>query len=332
MENSQNINDKKEKIEELSSVAGGSMELSPSHGDETQLRELIKKSIKLYSKQKNKPKKANLQEEKLRKVIQLLIKEAKQSSFPRPQTTLEGILSKFFNSSGIYQTVRDQFYDLQTDREEKTGFIKTFLERSNEAMMAPSADAVEGSDELKEEEAEEPETSSREKDILDKWGAFVPSEVDDDLKKIKVKLDKSKSQDKKSKKPEDEQIESFEKRGANSAREVFEQRVQDELKKIMLKLIGEEKEQARILIMQNFTAWFDMWTDDSEEMDKFLINCLNQANVPIPPQFKEPEPELDSEETDLVPDDDSGEEIVDGDEDTGKSEEDLFELLDSDLS
>lgn len=332
---SNKIAETEQKIEEMSAAAGGAMSFSPQKQEEDKLREVIRKSIKIYSRKKSNLSENELQEQKLRNIISNLIKEAKQSSFPRPQSTLEGILSKFFNSSGIYESVRDQFYDLQTDREEKTGFIKTFLERSNETMMIPNADELEQDENLQEEESEEEseeeeEPVSREKDILDKWGAFVPSEVEDDLK-LKLKPKNTKSQEKKTKKDDgsSEQIESFEKRGSNSAVEIFEQRIKDELKKIMLKLIGPEKEEARILIMQNFTAWFDMWTEDSDEMDKFLIQCLEQNNIPIPDQFSQPEPDTteppveDDISSDVEPETDN---VVDNLE-----EEDLFGLLEADL-
>jgi len=319
-----------QKIEEMSAAAGGAMSFSPQKQEEDKLREVIRKSIKIYSRKKSNLSENELQEQKLRNIISNLIKEAKQSSFPRPQSTLEGILSKFFNSSGIYESVRDQFYDLQTDREEKTGFIKTFLERSNEIMMIPNADELEQDANLQEEENEEEEEPvSREKDILDKWGAFVPSEVEDDLK-LKLKPKNTKSQEKKTKKDDigSEQIESFEKRGSNSAVEIFEQRIKDELKKIMLKLIGPEKEEARVLIMQNFTAWFDMWTEDSDEMDKFLIQCLEQNNVPVPEQFSQPEPDT----TESPVEDDISSVIEPDDTDVEDNlEEDLFGLLESDL-
>jgi hypothetical protein len=336
---SKKITDVKQNLEEMSAAGAGAIAFSPKVEGEERLREVIRKSIKIYSKKKNKLSQEQIKEQKLRNVIRNLITEAKQSSFPRPTSTMEGILSKFFNSSGIYESVRDQFYELQTDREEKVGFIKTFLERSSEVMMSPDGGDNKEAEELQEvgeEATDEAEPVSREKNILDKWGAFVPSDIEKDLK-INVKPKKDKSQDPKTKKdsPEEEQIESFEKRGADSAIEIFEQRIKNELRKIMLKLLGDEKEGARVLVLQNFAAWFDMWTEDSDEMDKFLIQCLRDNNVPIPEQFKVPEdmPEepVDSDLADLTTDDSGG---IDTDlpaEEETNLEEDLFSLLEQDL-
>lgn len=319
-------NNSEKNLEEVSAASGGAMSFSASKQEEV-LRDTIRRSIRLYSKTKKNKKQENLQEDKIREIIRVLINEAKQSSFPKPESTLQGILSKFFNSTGMYETIRDSFYELQTNEEEKIGFIRTFLERANE-ILSMQLSAEEPEEELKEED-EEPEQKSREEEILDKWGAFTPSGVDKDLKKLKVK---SKSEEKKedTKDPEDMQVDSFEARGANSARAIFEQRLQDELRKIMLNLIGDEKEQGRVSIMQNFAAWFDMWTEDSDEMTGFLSQELEKNNVPLPPGWEnmssdstegdvatEPELAADSEEEDITEPD---------------LEEDLFELLDTDLA
>ena len=323
-----------DQIDEMSSMAGGAVEGGAAFNrNEDKLREMIRKSIKLYSKKKNKPKKENVQEQKLRNIIKKIIIEAKESSLAQPTSTLEGILRSFFNSSGIYETVRDEFYQLATHRDEKIGFIRTFLERSNEALQVPSADAEneqdgEPEEDLQEEEAEE---DSREDKILKKWDAFVPAEIEKE--KVVIKKKKEAEKKEKDKKPEEPEIEDYTARGSSAAREVMEQRVQSELEKILSKLIGEEKERARVSILQNFAAWFDMWTEDSDEMTQFLASTLEANNVPVPEQLQEPEAAPsdlgEPEEQDMVPDNDDGEEIVAGDVDD--AEPDLMELLDGDL-
>lgn len=309
----------KKNLEEISSGGGGGvMSVSPSTG-EARLRNAIKRSIRLYSSTKKNKNQDNLQEEKIRQVVRSLIKEAKQSSFPKPESTLQGILSKFFNSSGMYETIRDSFYDLQTNEEEKIGFIKHFLERANEVLSMQIADNQPENEELEEaEEAEE--QKSREEEILNKWGAFTPNEVGKELEKLKIKKKKNKKDDKQE--SEDLQVDSFATRGANSARAIFEQRLQDELRKIMLNLIGDEKEQGRISIMQNFAAWFDMWTDDSGQMDEVLKQELEKANVPLPPNWVTSDPGTAA--------DPAAEETSGPDFDT-EEEEELLELLNSDL-
>jgi len=325
-----NKNNSQKNLEEVSAASGGAMAFSPSV-QEKALRDTIRKTIRLYSKTKNNKKQENLQENKIREIIRVLIKEAKQSSFPKPESTLQGILSKFFNSTGMYETIRDSFYELQTNEEEKIGFIGTFLERANE-VLSMQLSTEEPEEELKEDEEEEIEQKSREEEILDKWGAFTPTGVDKDLQKLKVKKkNKEKNEDAKDNKdPEDVQVDSFAARGANSARAIFEQRLQDELRKIMLNLIGDEKEQGRVSIMQNFAAWFDMWTEDSDEMTSFLSQELEKNNVPLPPgweNMKSEPADAGSTEPDLPTDSEEEEDITEPDADL-----DLLELLNTDLA
>lgn len=317
-----------ELVKETSAVGAGVMHFSPAKQDEEKLREVIRKSIKIYSKHKKKLSQESLQEQKLRNVVKSLISEMKQNSFPTPTSTLEGYLSEFFNNSGLYQSIRSKFYQLQTDREEKVGFIRTFLERSNE-VMSMSNSSEEQANELNEEDKETEERKSREEEILSKWNAFTPSEVSKSIK-LKQKEEKDSKKEQESEQVNNEPAATYEQRGSDAAREIFEQRVEDELKKIMLKFIGEEKEQGKISIMQNFAAWFDMWTDDAEQIDQFLGEELRKYNIPVPPQMDQQASVEEPVTTDgdisvdepEVPEDSETEEPL---------EEDLFDLLEMDL-
>lgn len=315
--------------------------------NEQKLREVIRESIKVYSLKKNKLSLKALEEKKVRKAIRNLLSEVEKNDFVEPVSTLANDLDSFFNDSGIYETIRKTFYGLgghpddpNSRLDEKLGFIEAFLEKTNEVCLMSSDNQKQNKIELEEQEDEQQdeEEESPELNILNNWGARVPSVVSKEQEKLKKDKEKEKEISKSEETQEINKEKTYKDRGYERGSTIFEQRVKNEIKKLMSDRIGGEREEARTSIMQNYAAWFDMWTRNSEEnITDFLIQQLNRWQVEVPEQVSSKTVGVDQTDvtTEPVVDqelDASQAESAPADEDESIQEDfSLFELLDQDL-
>lgn len=292
-------NNTEEKLEEMSAVGAGSIAMSPSSSKEEALRQAIRKSIKIYSKNKNKTSQENLKEEKLRSVIRNLIKE--QEETVSQNKTWMNVLSELLNY--MIPLMRDKYTQLQTNIDEREGFKQTV-----DTYFQQQFRQIDNTEEVEQEKLEE-EEAEREANMsnVDKIKLRVKSsnpdfiDIDDGSNKGAPKQKK--------KEPESKNAQSYQESGAQFAEEFIKSigdRVRDDYaRKIPA---NTDRDDFKNTFFSNLESWYQIW-DENEPVSQ-------SEDLPV-----------DTGDQEMGSDDIA----VDSDMIDEEFEVDLLEILDSDL-
>jgi hypothetical protein len=287
-------------IEETSAVGAGTMSFAPSN-QEDKLREVIRKSIKIYSRKKGKLSQEELQEQQLRNVIRGLINE--QEETVAQNKTWMNVLSKLLNY--MIPLMREQYVQLQTNMDEREGFKETVKTHfTQQFRQVDNTEEVE-QERLEEEEAEKEANMSDVDKIKLRVKSSNPDfiDIDDGSNKGTPKQKKTE--------PDSKNAQSYQESGAQFAEEfiksIGDRVIEDYSSKIPA---NEDRQSFKNTFFSNIESWYEIWDENKP---------VSQAND-IGSEFDSQEDILDEPEAD------SGEEDV-----LSSLEEDLFNLLEADL-
>lgn len=308
--------DKDDTLEEMSAAGGGAMAFSPvSSEQETEIREMIRKSIKIYSKRNKKLSQESLQEQKLRNVIRSLIleqDEAETSEVTSPNSTWKNVLGDLLNY--LIPLMREKYVQLQTNMTERDGF-KNYVQN----YFTEQFGQIDNADRIAEENrlAEEEKTPK-----IDQIKVKVKSQNPDFLD-VDDKSPREKPEKKTKEEPELKNAQTFEEIGQQFAEE-FVTSIGDRVKNdYSRKLPAQDnsREEFKRVFFANINSWYDIW-DENEP-----VSMADSA----PDEFSPPPEEegsIGGEDSDIV-DSQPSELSRDGEE---TLEEDLFSLLEADLA
>ena len=302
-----NLKDETENnLEETSVSAAISGAPATETDDEDKLREVIRNSIEIYSRKRNKSSQAKLQETQIREIVRFLIKEQDEAEEVESSgnTTWKNVLGELLNY--MIPLMREKYTQLQTNMTERAGFkdyVQTYF--NSQFNQVDNADAIAKQKELEEQESV-PQIDQIKVKVKSKNKDFI--DVDD------------KSQDKKiSKKKEEEPAEkkdaqTYEEIGQNFAEE-FVKSIGDRVKEDYSKKIpgqDDSREEFKRVFFGNIESWYEIW-DENEPVSQADASPA-ELDIPLSSgtedELVEPEAELDT-----------GDEV----------NEDLFELLNTDL-
>lgn len=293
-------------LDETSSMASGAVSFGASNSaGEEEIREMIRKSIKIYSKKRNNLSQEQIQENKLRNIIRKLILEqedAEQDSVS--DGTWKNVLGELLNI--VIPQMREKYVQLQTNMVERQGF-KDYVSNyySNQFEQVDNADQLQ-----REKELEEQEKVPKIDQIKVKVRANNPDFIDIDDKSPRDKPEKKKKEDQESRDAQtDEEI------GQTFAEEfvqsVGERVVKDYRTKVKK---GQDRENFKRVFFANIDSWYDIW-DENEP-----VSMQGQ-----PTDLSEPDQEESGGDLDLdLPPDEAG--LADE-----PLDEDLLGLLEADL-
>jgi hypothetical protein len=305
MKISNKITESKKNLEETSVSSAISMGPVATDTEEDKLREVIRKSIKIYSRKKHSLRQENLQEQKLRNFIRILIKEQAEEQESAGNTTWKNVLGELLNY--IIPLMREKYTQLQTNMTERAGFkdfVKTYFDSQFDQI--DNADAIAKQKELEEQE-NIPKIDQIKLRVKEKNKDFI--DVDD-------KSQNNKSTKKKEEPEKQKDAQSYEEIGQTFAQE-FVDLIGDSVKDNYSKKIPAQdnsREEFKRVFFANIESWYEIWDENAP---------VSQADdVPVEPELGD----LSSpEETSNEPED------VESDIDIGL-DEDLFGMLEADLA
>lgn len=301
-------NDMSNKLEEMSAMSTGAISGSPVKRQEEALRKAIRRSIKVYSKNKNKVSQEQIKEQKLRTVIRDLLRE--QEETVSQNKTWMNVLSELLNY--MIPLMRDKYVQLQTNMDERQGFKDTVETYFNQQFrQIDNTDEVE-QEKLEEEEAERQANMSDVDKIKLRVKSSNPDfiDIDDGSNKSAPKQKK--------KEPESKNAQSYQESGSQFAEEFIKSigdRVRDDYSRKIP--ANTDRDDFKRTFFSNLTSWYEIWDEnqpvsgESEEISSDLED----------PSIQEPE---EMEQGDEIPQSSDSE----LEEDFGL---DLLEILDSDL-
>jgi hypothetical protein len=271
------MENKKEEIQEISTMAGGAVEVpvvnkkekDEEDEKEDKLRSMIREVLKLYSNQKQILRKQEIFETKLRKTIQKILVE-KESKEAAPESTLVGILRSLLNN--IVPQIRLDYIKLQTNDEERRGFKEYFYNAVNKIIEITNE---KGEDSDLPQELEEKETLKVKSDRP----GFIGDVSDGTEEESPEKEDKVGDEGAKD-------ISSYYERGQNFGESAFNA-IKDRIQNVVAgQIVPEEYNEFVKALNDNLEAWFEIW-------DKNVTQ--NQETPPEEEQPVEVEPESDLE-------------------------------------
>lgn len=301
-------NDMSNKLEEMSAMGAGAVSGSPVQAQEEALRKAIRRSIKVYSKNKNKVSQEQIKEQKLRTVIRNLLKE--QEETVSQNKTWMNVLSELLNY--MIPLMRDKYVQLQTNMDERQGFKDTVGTYFNQQFrQIDNTEEVE-KEKLDEEEAERQANMSGVDKIKLRIKQGNPDFIDIDDGSTKG------TPKQKKKEPESKNAQSYHESGSQFAEE-FIKSIGDRVKDDYSRKIpaNADRDDFKRTFFSNLTSWYEIW-DENEP-----VSGGSEEFTPV---------------ADELPDQESGE-IEQGDEILQSPESeleedfglDLLEILDSDL-
>lgn len=268
---------KKVKIDELSTMAGGSVTSGAVTGDELEedtketqsskkLRIMVREAIKLYAQKKNKLSKNAMFEEKIRQFIRSKLLAEKQSKETPPGSTLEGIMRTLLNN--IIPQLRIQYMQLQSNDEERQGF-KDYFYNAVDQISDLTKDQRDAEEEEVEIELEEEKITVKKSDDPDFIGG-----VDDGDEQSE---EESTPEEKDSRKD----ISSFFERGQNFGEKAFmaiKDRIQDV---VASQLVPDEYPEFERVLNANLQAWFKIWDQNRTKTDTSQLEIPDEPVEPL---------------------------------------------------
>ena len=268
---------KKEKIDELSTMAGGNVTSGAVTGDELEentnetqsskkLRIMVREAIKLYAQKKNKLSKNVVFEEKIRQFIRSKLLAEKQSKETPPGTTLEGIMRTLLNN--IIPQLRIQYMQLQSNDEERQGF-KDYFYNAVDQISDLTKDQRDAEEQEVEVELEEEKITVKKSEDPD----FI-SGVDDGDEQSE---EESTPEEKDSRKD----ISSFFERGQNFGEKAFmaiKDRIQDV---VASQIVPEEYPEFERVLNANLQAWFKIWDQNRTKSDTSQLEIPDEPVEPL---------------------------------------------------
>lgn len=297
------------KLEEMSSMGSGAISGVPAVSDEKSLRKAIRRSIKVYSKNKNKLSQEQIKEQKLRTVIRDLLKE--QEETVSQNKTWMNVLSELLNY--MIPLMRDKYVQLQTNMDERQGFkdtVNTYFEQ--QFRQIDNTEEVE-QEKLEEEEAERQANMSGADKIKLRIKQDNPDfiDIDDGSSKGAPKQKK--------KEPEGKNAQSYQESGSQFAEEFIKSigdRVRDDYSRKIP--ANTDRDDFKRTFFSNLASWYEIWDENepvSGESEDFSSDLEDTS-------IQEPE---GMEQGDEIPPSSGSESEEDFDLD-------LLEIFDSDLA
>ena len=299
---------KEEKLEEMSAMGAGAVSGVPVKGQEEALRKAIRRSIKVYSKNKNKVSQEQIKEQKLRTVIRNLLKE--QEETVSQNKTWMNVLSDLLNY--MIPLMRDKYVQLQTNMDERQGFkdtVNVYFEQ--QFRQIDNTEEVE-QEKLEEEEAEREANMSDVDKIKLRVKSSNPDfiDIDDGSSKGTPKQKK--------KEPEGKNAQSYQESGSQFAEEFIKSigdRVRDDYSRKIP--ANTDRDDFKRTFFSNLTSWYEIW-DENEPVSgasEEFSSDLEDTSIQEPEEVEQGDEIPPSPESEL-------------EEDFGL---DLLEILDSDL-
>lgn len=296
----------KDSIEETSSAGGGAVSFGAG---EERIREVIRNSIKIYSRKKKNLSQESLQETKLRNLVKKLILEQAEGEETQGDVPVDGtwknVLSELLNI--VIPQMREKYTQLQTNIDERNGF-KEYVSKyyNNQFQQVDNADQLQ-----KQQELEEQEKLPKIDQLKVKVRTSNPDFIDIDDKSPREKPEKKKKEE-----PKDIDAQTDQEIGQTFADE-FVQSVGDRVLKDYKTKVkkGSDRENFKRVFFANIDSWYEIW-DENEPVSN--ATGMSSIDEPVPElggaeevAGSEAEPPLEPEEETL--------------------EEDLFSLLEADL-